>query len=226
MLPAGVARCARQVNATLQVRCPLCAKSGHRPKSGVYRPTPGNRCRNKSPYHSRVENNSGFVLTHARPRRSAALDCRSNAELLHRVCCERGKSHEVRVRASSTFAMRSSDCEIVSRLFKTVSRKSHCSCRRWRRLFRIEAGLVSRSLGEFNGWRGIAAPLAVKAGARLVSQPPTPWAKPLSVMNGNLHHHIPVPHCGACDEARRGETLLEPSPAFVVSVPPPCNWAP
>src|SRR5262249_59955216 len=110
--------------------------------------------------------------------------------------------------------MRSSDCEIVSRLFKTVSRKSHCSCRRWRRLFRIEARIVSRSLGEFNGWRGIAAPLAVKAGARFVSQPPTPWAKPLSVMNGNLHHHIPVPHFGAFAEAPPGEPPWDLSQAF------------
>ena len=53
--------------------------------------------------------------------------------------------------------MRSSDCEIVSRLVKTESCRSHCSCHRWRRLFRIEVRIVSRSLGECNGWPGIAA---------------------------------------------------------------------
>jgi len=37
------------------------------------------------------------------------------------------------------------------------------------------------------------ASLPFKAGARLVSQPPTPWAEPQPVMDGNLHSPIPVP---------------------------------
>jgi len=62
----------------------------------------------------------------------------------------------LRAKTSSIFAMRSSDCEIVSRLSKAVSCRSHCSCHKCRRLFRIEATLVSRSLGKCNGWSGIA----------------------------------------------------------------------
>src|SRR5262249_15484673 len=50
-----------------------------------------------------------------------------------------------------------SDCEIVSRLRKTVSCRSHCSRHKWRWLFRIEARIVSRSLGKCNGWSVIAA---------------------------------------------------------------------
>ena len=68
-----------------------------------------------------------------------------------------GIKNGVRARASSIFAMRSSDCEIVSRLRKVVSCKSHCSCRKWRWLFRIEVRIVSRSLGKCNGWSVIAA---------------------------------------------------------------------
>ena len=60
-----------------------------------------------------------------------------------------------RARASSTFAMRSNDCEIVLRLRQTVSCRSDCSRRKSRRLFRIEARTVS--LGKCNGWSGIAA---------------------------------------------------------------------
>jgi hypothetical protein len=70
-----------------------------------------------------------------------------------RTQCLGGTRNGLRARASSTFAMRSSDCEIVSRLRKTVSCRSHGSRRKSRRLFRI----VSRSLGKCNGWSGIAA---------------------------------------------------------------------
>ena len=53
--------------------------------------------------------------------------------------------------------MRSCVCEIVSRLRKTVSCMSHCNRRKSRQLFRIEATIVSRSLGKCNGWLGIVA---------------------------------------------------------------------
>jgi len=67
-----------------------------------------------------------------------------------------GTRNGLRARALSIFAMRSSDCEIVSRLRKTVLCRSHSSCDKWRRLFRIAAPIVSRSLGKCNGWSGIA----------------------------------------------------------------------
>src|SRR5262245_35726831 len=66
-----------------------------------------------------------------------------------------GTTKEVCARASSIFAMRSSDCEIVSRLRKTVSCRSHSNSHKWWRLFRIESRIVS--LGKCNGWPGIAA---------------------------------------------------------------------
>jgi hypothetical protein len=100
-----------------------------------------------------------------------------------------GIRNRLRARTSSTFAMRSSDCEIIPRLSEIVLCRSDCSRRKSRRLFRIEATIVSRSLGKCNGWSDIAALLSLSRRERArVSQPPTPWAEPQPVMNDNLHH--------------------------------------
>jgi hypothetical protein len=60
--------------------------------------------------------------------------------------------------------------------------------------FRIEARIISRSIGECNGWLGIAALPCCQGGSAIGLSAAGALAEPLPVMDGNLHHPIPVPH--------------------------------
>jgi hypothetical protein len=116
-----------------------------------------------------------------------AADYEKVAEWAEKTQYLGGTRNGVCARASSVFAMRSSDCEIVSRLRETVSCRSHCSRRKSRRLFRIEARMVSRSFGKCNGWSGIAA-LPSQGGSAIGLSATDALAEPQPVMNDNLHH--------------------------------------